>query len=690
MSALGVCYNGRRKVVNVTPSTPLQNVLEEACLFYNLEVSQCKLRKGKTLVDLSLPFRFSSLQPNSSVDLEVSEKPSSPRDSRPANTRISIKLPGSASAEVFTFPVTHTLHDLLQQLVQEGKLPSTVLESSAGAEIVYLQSAFRGTQLAGTTLGGLGLAGQSARFQLRYRDSDGDAKDASDVQTAQAKTSSNSNNNSTADAVEPMDVVSRDSNAQDSPSALPAAQPASVFNMAVSPAASPSPVPVPGNANGSTSPAELIHTLIQSHFDAVSRPAVLVLAKYMFNIYAAPLEPKFRVLYLDNKLFSERVLPCAGAVAFLAGIGFVMGDVGGRRALRLPIAIAAVEPGRGDIDTSAQESAEKEASLLEPSVRALEAALEELQVPQEERPVAVNRALLVAQRQAQQAQAAALPAFDPYKTYVRRVADVNPDGSVSMTGILGSGSSSSSTTDTKLALLATRRLELEGDLSHVMDEATEVLLPSNSADSADAKAMSTASAESEEKVAGDGRLLAAALMDKIRKPDDAPLTTAALRALKKAQTEMVYSRTLIRVRLPEQLILQRKFHPKHSMSDVYAWVRSCIVEGATFDLYVTPPRKVLLANATTLAELQFVPATLVNLRWTSEPTSGLLPHLLQLATTGPGMQIPTGQSLVGNAIASGSINSSFPELAGAGLDVSGAKVSAEPKAAGRKPSWFKL
>jgi len=686
MSALGVCYNGRRKVVSVTPSTPLQNVLEEACLFYNLDVSKCKLRKGKTLVDLSLPFRFSSLQTNSSVDLEVSENPSSPRDSRPANTRISIKLPGCASAEVFSFPATHTLHDLLQQLVHEGKLSSAVLEAKAEAEVIYLQSAFRGTQLGGTTLSGLGLAGLSARFQLRYKNSEGHAKDAgeSDVRTAQAKAAANE--------AAPMDVVSSESSAQSTQSTFSSApltaQTSSVIDMPASPAAP----PVPASASGSGNPAELIHQLIQTHFDAVSRPAVLVLSKYMFNIYAAPLESKYRLLYLDNKAFVERVKPCAGAAAFLAGIGFVMCDVGGRKALRLPIMSVA----QGHVDTSAQESVE--ASLLEPVVRALEAALEELQVPQEERPVAVNRSWLLAQRQAH---VAALPVFDPYKTFVRRVADVNPDGSVSMAGLIGSGSSSSSTTDTKLALLATKRAELEGHPSDVAGEATEVLLPSMSAeaapmkaDSADMKVMSSAaaaSAESEEKAPGDGRLLAAALMDKIRKPEEAPLTTAAVRALKKAQNEMVYSRTLIRVRLPERVILQRRFHPRHSMSDVYAWVSSCVIPGATFDLYVTPPRKVLPVNTTTLAELQFVPATLINLSWTSEPSAGLLPQLLGAAVAGSGMQIPTGVPLVGHSSAGGGNSSGLHELAGASSSMSDAKDTAEPKAAaGKKPSWFKL
>lgn len=678
MSAIGVCFNGRRKVVSVTPTTQLQNVLEEACLFFGQEVSCCKLRKGKTVIDLSLPFRFCSLQPNSSVDLEVADKPSSPKVARPAVTRISLKLPTSSSAEVFTFPATHTLQDLLQQLVQDGKLPAAVLDASAEAEIVYIQSVYRGSQLAATSLVNMGLAGQSARFLLRYSDID-----TKQSQEQQGKAAVN--------MVEPMDVDTSNRSIgtvlpiSSSSAAPPPAQVSSVFNM---PDNAPSAVSVVPVANAS--PAELVHALIRAHFDAVSGPAVLLLSKYLFNIYAAPLEPKYRLLFTDNKAFLDRVQPCAGALDFLAGIGFVTCDVSGRRALHLPLSAARVD----HQDSTSQESAE--AAVLEPAVRALEAALEELQIPREERPVPVNRPLLLLQRQTQVAQVAAQPVFDPYKTFVRRVADVNPDGSVSMTGIIGSGSSSGpsgSSTDTKLALLATRRLELEGEPAQAADEVTEVLLPSEAAgmktDSADMKVLS----ESEEKVSGDGRLLAAALMDKIRKPDDAPLTTAAVRALKKAQSEMVYSRTLIRVRLPERMILQRRFHPRHSVSDVYAWVRSCVIEGATFDLYMTPPRKVLPPNSATLAELQFVPATLINLSWTSATgAAGLLPHLLQAALTGSaGTQIPSGVSLVGNTSASSGsgISAGMQTAGGVGSNMSDAKGVAEPKA-GRKPSWFKL
>ena len=109
---------------------------------------------------------------------------------------------------------------------------------------------------------------------------------------------------------------------------------------------------------------------------------------------------------------------------------------------------------------------------------------------------------------------------------------------------------------------------VKGNLLDAAGESTDVLLLVNAASAYSGDNNGVVDADDE--AYGDGRLLAAALMDKIKRTiDDTPLTTAALRALKKEQTGLMYSRTLVCVRLPERVVLQRRFHPRNTLQDVH-------------------------------------------------------------------------------------------------------------------------
>lgn len=74
----------------------------------------------------------------------------------------------------------------------------------------------------------------------------------------------------------------------------------------------------------------------------------------------------------------------------------------------------------------------------------------------------------------------------------------------------------------------------------------------------------------------DSTLLARSLAAKTKgmkgEDDDEPMTTAAIRELRKLQKERIYNRTLIRVKFPDRVCIQGYFHPRHSLLDVYQWV----------------------------------------------------------------------------------------------------------------------
>lgn len=171
----------------------------------------------------------------------------------------------------------------------------------------------------------------------------------------------------------------------------------------------------------------------------------------------------------------------------------------------------------------------------------------------------------------------------------------------------------------------------------------------------------------EESGPSDSTLIARSLANKMRESrgaedDEEPMTTAAVRELRRLQKEKIYKHTLLRVKFPDRVCIQGYFHLRNTMLDVYEWVRSslCIHEGKSndqelehvadqranesgadffqlFELYTSPPRCVLHPYAKSssegaynssgadqsmsstrylsLADARLVPAALLHLSW---------------------------------------------------------------------------
>ena len=178
----------------------------------------------------------------------------------------------------------------------------------------------------------------------------------------------------------------------------------------------------------------------------------------------------------------------------------------------------------------------------------------------------------------------------------------------------------------------------------------------------------TAVDSEEESGPSDSTLIARSLANKMRESrgtedDDEPMTTAAVRELRKLQKEKIYTHTLLRVKFPDRVCIQGYFHLRHSILDVYEWVRSSLNSEAgnlnekesgsvagqrksesgadffqLFELYTSPPRCVLhpyaksssegayrfsdmdgsteaSAQYLSLADARLVPAALLHLSW---------------------------------------------------------------------------
>lgn len=158
---------------------------------------------------------------------------------------------------------------------------------------------------------------------------------------------------------------------------------------------------------------------------------------------------------------------------------------------------------------------------------------------------------------------------------------------------------------------------LDGSVASMQDY---LITESNSAGGGDAF--------EEEGGPSDGTLIARSLTGKMKgsrnnEEEEEPMTTAAVRELRRLQKERVYSRTLIRIRFPDRVCIQGYFHPRHTVLDVYEWVRSSINLSSNdgelpdskrldfikkadffrlFELYTSPPRCVLDPYAQTSCE----------------------------------------------------------------------------------------
>lgn len=96
------------------------------------------------------------------------------------------------------------------------------------------------------------------------------------------------------------------------------------------------------------------------------------------------------------------------------------------------------------------------------------------------------------------------------------------------------------------------------------------------------------------------------------------LQTAAMRELSRLQSIKSYTHALVRVRLPNGLIVQASFHPQEPVAHVEQLVASCLHETyrQPFTLLTSPPR-VTLDSKQSLVQAGLVPAATAFLAWKS-------------------------------------------------------------------------
>ncbi|KAF9183386.1 Tether containing UBX domain for GLUT4 [Haplosporangium sp. Z 767] len=92
--------------------------------------------------------------------------------------------------------------------------------------------------------------------------------------------------------------------------------------------------------------------------------------------------------------------------------------------------------------------------------------------------------------------------------------------------------------------------------------------------------------------------------------------TAAVRAEEEKARERRYPNTIVRIRFPDRVQLQATFRSQDTVGDVRKWVAgACVGHGEKFDLYTTPPKKILADDKQTLYQAGLAPQSIVYFSW---------------------------------------------------------------------------
>ncbi|KAM4750333.1 tether containing UBX domain for GLUT4 [Anableps anableps] len=166
--------NGRRQTIKVAPNTPLLQVLEDVCKKHGFDPNDHGLKFQRTVLDLTLPWRFANLPNNAKLEMVTSTRKQGVADSQ---VRIALQMEDGSRLQG-SFSSGQSLWELITYFPQISV--SELSESGATPACVYMRDEVSGEEaLKKTTLKSLGLTGGSAiiRFLLK-KDKTGGEEDA--------------------------------------------------------------------------------------------------------------------------------------------------------------------------------------------------------------------------------------------------------------------------------------------------------------------------------------------------------------------------------------------------------------------------------------------------------------------------------------------------------------------------------
>ncbi|GAX27285.1 hypothetical protein FisN_23Lh148 [Fistulifera solaris] len=434
---------------------------------------------------------------------------------------------------------------------------------------------------------------------------------------------------------------------------------------------------------------EAIGLIFANSFDAESKVCLITLMKIIDNILQKPGDSKVRTIRLQNAAFASKVGSRKGGIEFLLACGF-------ERSLAPAPLLANIKSGEEQLVLKDDRQSRLLAARRILTVRAVQdlgMKAEELPEYREPPVISLN---------------SGAPSAAEFNPYVGHRFDAQ---SMAVGANLGPDQNYVSKTDSELQKLLEKQAKLEAQRQKINPE-WRAFRPDESVNiSASASASSPAEIGPSSNILGpsDSSLLAERMkkqqQDRLQR-EQGGFTTKAMRDLEKLKKEKVYSHVTLTVQFPDGYKLVGKFVPSDKIKLVLGSIQQqCLTIQNDFDLYITPPRRLLLP-ARTLKQEDLVPAAKVSVSWKQSPPQA--PYLDEsLFEVLKPISFPESKSIIdesktksaGSLSDQGAAKSTksaadresalLSKMMGGAKSILGSGTKKDPSSTSKKPKWFK-
>lgn len=408
-------------------------------------------------------------------------------------------------------------------------------------------------------------------------------------------------------------------------------------------------------------PSIALQNILNSNFDTESKECLQTCLKIIDNILSRPHDQQVRTLKLNNPVVRKKILSKTGAIEFLFSIGFEEKSPPSADGFDFDRSSNRIET-KPEVITMSPDR-EDSAVLIKIRNEISVILRKELMVDEK----MIQPMPRVAESNSSSTTVQSNQLFDPFKSSSFNVQAATV-GAPNPNSIVPDGSSAKSTTEKKLDILKQKQIQLEQTFQSLQDRNIVAYLPGDTGPIVTVTSTDDVIFDSK----GDGALIASQLKKRMedKRKDDNGFTTKAMRDLEKMKKQKVYSHSQLKIFFPDGSRIEAKFLPNETIAAVRNVVKSTfLIQHQTnfdFDLYVSPPRKILLESKT-LREEGLVPAAKLHISWKTgfdkSPVSGSSPgsfierHFFITSSESLDIAFPSSVSIGGEDI----VNTKLPD-----------------------------
>jgi len=386
-------------------------------------------------------------------------------------------------------------------------------------------------------------------------------------------------------------------------------------------------------------PKEAMKIILNSNFDQESKECLQTILKMVDNLLSKS-DAKFRSIRVTNKTVEKKITDRKGGLDLLFALGFEYDSSNAG----FDFDNSNNVPQQSETIVLRPENEDKEL-LIDARGHLSEILMKELsdgKVPSmpQVKPIAALGA----------GNETKIAPFDPFRSQSYNI-QAAAAGAPNPNSIIPDGSTGKSLTERKLEILQQKQEKLEQSIQSLGDRGIMAFLPGETG------TIVTLNSPGDDILdgKGDSSLLAGLAkkkLDERKKREEGGFQTKSMRELEKMQKAKVYSHAQLKINFPDGVRIEAKFLPNETIQSVKDLVLSTFLPEysiSQFDVYISPPRRVLETNKS-LKNEGLVPAAKVHVSWKSGPMQG-----------SPGFYI---QPRFFQSLSIASVTSAFPDSVG--------------------------